>query len=68
MSDTGQKGRLIHNEQFAPFYGSVAFDNAPNLHAGSSLAEMRKYRRLRCSLFPSLPLWGNFYGVTSGDE
>ncbi|MEE8315312.1 MAG: hypothetical protein V3R70_02060, partial [Syntrophobacteria bacterium] len=27
-------GRLLHNEQFAPFYGSVAFENAPNLHAG----------------------------------
>jgi len=34
MSDTGQRGRLVHNEQFAPFYGSVAFENAPNLHAG----------------------------------
>jgi len=54
MSDTGQRGRLLHNEQFAPFYGSVAFGNAPNLHAGSSQAEMRKDRRLRCSLF--LPL------------
>ena len=34
MSDTGQKGRLVHNEQFAPFYGSIPFENAPNLHAG----------------------------------
>ena len=34
MSDTGQRGRLVHNEQFAPFYGSVAFEDAPNLHAG----------------------------------
>ncbi len=34
MSDTGQRGRLLHNEQFTPFYGSVAFENAPNLHAG----------------------------------
>ncbi len=50
------RGRLVHNEQFAPFYGSVAFKNAPNLHAGSSQAEMRKDRRLRCSLFLSLPL------------
>ncbi len=57
ISDTGQRGRLLHNEQFAPFYGSVAFGNAPNLHAGSSQAEMRKDRRLRCSLFCSLPLW-----------
>ena len=23
MSDTGQRGRLVHNEQFAPFYGSI---------------------------------------------
>ena len=30
----GQRGRLLHNEQFAPFYGSVAFEDAPNLHAG----------------------------------
>ena len=57
MSDSGQRGRLLHNEQFAPFYGSVAFGNAPNLHAGSSQAEMRKDRRLRCSLFRSLPHW-----------
>jgi hypothetical protein len=35
MSDIGQRGRLVHNEQFAPFYGSVVFENAPNLHAGS---------------------------------
>jgi hypothetical protein len=34
MSDTGYRGRLLHNEQFAPFYGSVAFENAPHLHAG----------------------------------
>ncbi len=53
----GQRGRLVHNEQFAPFYGSIAFEHAPNLHAGSGQAEMRKDRRLRCSLFPSLPLW-----------
>jgi len=50
------RGGLLHNEQFAPFYGNVAFENAPNLHAGSSQAEMRKDRRLRCSLFRSLPL------------
>ncbi|MCK5656311.1 MAG: hypothetical protein KAI21_00645, partial [Deltaproteobacteria bacterium] len=31
MSDSGQRGRLLHNEQFAPFYGSVAFEDAPNL-------------------------------------
>jgi len=57
MSDTGQRGRLIHNEQLAPFYGSVPFENAPNLHADSRQAEMRKDRRLRCSLFRCLPLW-----------
>ncbi|RLA86148.1 MAG: hypothetical protein DRG34_06780 [Deltaproteobacteria bacterium] len=57
MSATGQRGRLVHNEQFAPFYGSVAFENAPNLHAGLCQAAMRKGRRLRCSLFRSLPLW-----------
>jgi len=34
MSDLGQRGRLVHNEQFAPFYGSVSLENAPNLHAG----------------------------------
>jgi len=34
MSDTGQRGRLVHNEQCVPFYGSVAFENVPNLHAG----------------------------------
>ncbi len=34
MSDTSQRGRLVHNEQCAPFYASVAFENAPNLHAG----------------------------------
>jgi hypothetical protein len=34
MSNTGQRGRLVHNEQFAPFYDSVAFENTPNLHAG----------------------------------
>ncbi len=56
MSDAGQRGRLVHNEQFAPLYGSVAFENAPNLHAGSCEAEMRKDRRLKCSLFRSLPL------------
>jgi hypothetical protein len=39
MSDTGHRGRLLHNEQFAPFYGSVAFKNAPNLHAGLSGAK-----------------------------
>ncbi len=55
MSDTGQRGRLVHNEQFAPFNGSVAFENAPNLHAGFCQAEMRKGRGLRCSLFRSLP-------------
>ena len=30
----GSRRRLLHNEQFTPFYGSVAFENAPNLHAG----------------------------------
>ena len=33
LSHTGQRGRLLHNEQFAPFYGSLAFENAPHLHA-----------------------------------
>jgi hypothetical protein len=56
MNDTGQKGRLLHNEQCAPFYGSVPFAKTPNLHAGSSQAEMSKEWRLRCSLFPSLRL------------
>jgi hypothetical protein len=57
MSDTGQRGRLVYNEQFTLFYGSVPLANTPNLHAGSSQAEMRKEWKLRCSLFPSLPLW-----------
>jgi hypothetical protein len=56
-SDPGQRGRLLHNEQFAPFYGNVPFKIIPNLHAGLSQAEMRKQRWLRCSLFRSLPLW-----------
>jgi hypothetical protein len=34
MLDTGQRGRFAHNEQFAPIYGSVAFENTPNPHAG----------------------------------
>ncbi len=51
------RGRLLHNEQFAPFYDSVAFKNAPNLHAGLCGAKRWKERWLRCSLFRSLPLW-----------
>jgi hypothetical protein len=54
MSDPGQRGRLLHNEQCAPSYSNVSFAKAPNLHAGSCQAEMRKERRLRCSLFSSL--------------
>ena len=51
-----QTGSLLHNEQFAPLYGSIPVEKAPNLHADSCQAEMRKDRLLRCSLFRSLPL------------
>jgi poly-D-alanine transfer protein DltD len=42
MSDRGQEGRLFHNEQFAPFYGSVLIENTPNLHAGICRAKRRR--------------------------
>jgi len=56
----GSRGRLLHNEQFAPFYGSVAFENASNLHAG--LCEAKSGRRggssARC--FAASPLTMTF--------
>ena len=42
MGDTDQRVRLLHNEQFAIFYGSVPIAKTPNPHAGPSQAEMRK--------------------------
>lgn len=39
MIDSGQRVWLVHNEQFAPFYGSVHFENTPNLHVGLCVAE-----------------------------
>jgi hypothetical protein len=66
MGDRVQRGRLFHNEQCAPSDDSIPVAKTPNLHAGSSQAEMRKKWRLRCSLFPSLPLWRSwcFFAVT----
>jgi hypothetical protein len=42
---------------FAPFYGSVLFEKAPNLHAGRSRAEMHKtgFSGARC--FAACPFW-----------
>jgi poly-D-alanine transfer protein DltD len=57
MSDTGQRGRLLHNKQFAPFYGSVALENAPNLHAGFSQAEMRKRQEAQVLVVSQPPPW-----------
>ena len=34
------RGRLLHNEQFAPFMGSVSLEKASNLHAGLIGAEI----------------------------
>ena len=55
-ADIDQRGSLLHDEQFPPFYGSVPVENAPNLHADPCQAEMRKDSLLRCSLFRSLTL------------
>ena len=55
MSLAGQArgGRLLHIEQFAPFYGIVLFEKAPYLHADPRRAERREDKLLRCSLFRS---------------
>jgi hypothetical protein len=57
MSGHRPRGRLFHNEQFAPFYGSVAFENAPNLHAGSRQVKMRKEMyKLQAYIFGESPV------------
>ena len=66
----GSRGRLLHNEQFAPFYGSVSFEEASNHHAGLCGAQSgrRGGSGARCSAaspltmaLPQLVLkkWGN---------
>ena len=56
MSDTGQRGRLVHNEQFAAFYGSVAFKNAPNLHAGLCVVKSARKGGSDARCFAASPL------------
>jgi hypothetical protein len=46
MSDIAQRRRLLHNEQFAPSYGSVPVAKASNLHAGFNHVKRRKKWRL----------------------
>ena len=45
--------RLLHNEQFAPFYGSVPLNNAPHLHA--ALAMLSWLRQVAQMLAVSQP-------------
>ncbi len=62
------RARLLHNEQFAPFYGNVLFNKAPHLHACPCRAEIPKCRLLRCSLLRSLflCLFWCLFRVTGG--
>ena len=51
----GSRGRLLHNEQCAPFYGSVAFENAPNIHAGLCGAKSGRRGGLGARCFAASP-------------